>query len=298
MNLAERQRLYKDTISKLPDVTPRTRTADAFGFSNSAKIVERGLFAFNANFNALAADADQVVVHCLLRFPPEDEVYFSVFVKTELAILRQRLEEMRSTGTSRARGSGIVEERDPEEEDEPAGTVAPSASPDGLSYTDNSKNVKGYIGLDGRLYLRNKGFWDTMPVDLSTISRPVSIDKIVFGIWPPAISARRSLLAREFVGYLGNLVGPEKVHEVHVWTEETALSPAMCRMPATIPLPDIERAVADLGGHYPAGEVSSYHAALNFHARKHFVILSGLSGTGKTQLALQYALAVHGFTKN
>jgi hypothetical protein len=32
----------------------------------------------------------------------------------------------------------------------------------------------------------------------------------------------------------------------------------------------------------------------NFLPRKHFVILSGLSGTGKTQLAIKYARAVHG----
>ena len=50
------------------------------------------------------------------------------------------------------------------------------------------------------------------------------------------------------------------------------------------------------GGHYPGGEVRRYHAALNFLAHKHFVILSGLSGTGKTQLALHYARAVHGMT--
>jgi hypothetical protein len=42
--------------------------------------------------------------------------------------------------------------------------------------------------------------------------------------------------------------------------------------------------------------VRRYHAGLNFLPHKHFVILSGLSGTGKTRLALHYARAVHGFT--
>jgi hypothetical protein len=51
--------------------------------------------------------------------------------------------------------------------------------------------------------------------------------------------------------------------------------------------------VKNAGGHYPHGEVRRYHAALNFLAHKHFVILSGLSGTGKTLLALRYARAVH-----
>ena len=68
----------------------------------------------------------------------------------------------------------------------------------------------------------------------------------------------------------------------------------MRRMPATIPLGEIVGAVSELGGHYPGGEVGRFHAGLNFLERKHFVILSGLSGTGKTVLALAYARAVHG----
>jgi hypothetical protein len=64
-------------------------------------------------------------------------------------------------------------------------------------------------------------------------------------------------------------------------------------MPSTIPVEDIEAGVAGLVGYYPGGEVQRFHAALNFLPQKHFVILSGLSGTGKTQLALKYARAVH-----
>jgi len=293
MEKQERQRLYKEAVARLPEVTRATRLADAFGVSNSAKVVGGGLFAFNANFNGLGTDVDQLVVHCLLRFPPEDEVYFSLFVKADLATLRERLEEMKAAGTSRPRGGRAEEE---EEEEEEAAAAPSAASPDGLTYTNNNKNVKGYIARDGRLYLRNKSYWDTMPEDLTTISRPVAIDRIVFGIWPPAATARRSLLAREFVGYLGSLIGREKVHELDVWPDVTAVGANMRRMPDTLPLADIEAAVKALGGWYPNREVVRYHGALGFLPHKHFVILSGLSGTGKTSLALQYARAVHGIT--
>jgi hypothetical protein len=124
------------------------------------------------------------------------------------------------------------------------------------------------------------------------------IDSVLFAIWPPSASARRSLLARDFVGYLGSLVGREKIHELPVWTDIATLGPAMRRMPATIPIAEIEDAVTALGGFYPNGEVRRLHAALNFLDHKHFVILSGLSGTGKTQLALKYARAVHGLTSS
>jgi hypothetical protein len=286
MSAAERQKQYKAAVEKYASAVGKTRFSDAFGVSNSAKVIGDGLFAFNANFDSFTPDVDQIAVHCWLRFPPEDEIYFTIFVRDGLSVLADRLQEMRAAG-----GAGA------EDDGDGAGTddAKVASSPDGLSYTNNSKNVKGYIAKDGLLYLRNKSYWDTMPADLSTISKPVSIDQVVFAIWPPAATASRGLLAREFIGYLGGLIGRERVHELRVWEDAAAVDPLMQRLPASVPVDEIEAAVAASGGYYPAGEVGKIHAALNFLPKKHFVILSGLSGSGKTQLALRYAHAVHGF---
>ena len=45
---------------------------------------------------------------------------------------------------------------------------------------------------------------------------------------------------------------------------------------------------------FPPSLVRQLHAGLWFHPRRHFVVLTGLSGSGKTQLALNYALALCG----
>ena len=312
MDISERQSLYKKTLKGDPGATAKTSFRDAFGVSNSAKIVGRGLFCFNLNLENLAADVDQLVVHCLLRFPPEDEIYFSIFIKSGMPQLRARLAEMKAVGKSTPRNREGAEDEDSESSAHPVAAVAAEGSgtptgssdanaeaapvsPDGLDYAATNNNVKGYLAQDGQLYLRNKSFFDQLPEDLSTISRPVMIEKIVFGIYPPAAAARRSLLAREFVGYMGSLLGRERIHEVrNVWPESNAVSPEMARMPTTLTLEDINKAVSALGGFYPNGELTRYHAGLNFLKDKHFVILSGLSGTGKTQLALLYARAIHG----
>lgn len=307
MNFKQRQQSYKAAVAARPELAgAKAKTSDAFGVSNSAKFVEDGLFAFNANFEKFPPAAELLLVHCLVRFPPEDEIYFSILVRSGIAAFRQRLDEMRASGSAMSFAkkklkelpaaepsllSSMTQEQAHEDEEE----EEEEDERDGPSSTGNNKNVKGYIAKDGGLYLRNKSYWDILPPDLSSTVKPVQVDAIYFSIWPPAISARRSLLAQEFVGDIGASVGREKVHELRVWTDDTqSLGPEMQRMPSTIPVEVIEEAVRLSGGHYPAGEVGRLHAALNFLERKHFVILSGLSGTGKTQLAIRYARAVHG----
>ena len=285
MDTQERQRRYKEAVEAAAPTAVHLRMHDAYGFSNSAKIVEGGLFAFNVNFENLAGNVDQVVVNCLLSFPPEDQVYFSLVVKSDMVTFAGRLDDMRTAGNS-------IEGATPDEAEGADAEV--SASRDTLTYARSNNNVKGYIAEDGRLYLRNKGFWDSLPSDLSTVSKPVVIDQVLFSIYPPAASARRSMLARQFVGYLGTLIGAEKVHELQPWPDPSAVDADMRRMPATIALAKIEQAISELGGFYPGGEVRRFHVGLNFLERKHFVILSGLSGTGKTLLPLMYARAVHG----
>jgi 5-methylcytosine-specific restriction protein B len=167
-----------------------------------------------------------------------------------------------------------------------------------IKYSARNNLVPIYIAGDGRIRLRNAGFWNSLAIDLTPFGPAAEPDEIVVALYPPTASARRSLLAREFIGWLGNLAGRQKIHELPVWKDAGTLSPAMRRMPQTIPIDDIEASVKVLGGYYPNGEVRRFHAALNFLSSKHFVILSGLSGTGKTQLALKYARAVHGLTSN
>lgn len=284
MSATERQQQFEQAITGRPDVRPGARIAKNFGYSNSARVIDGGLFACTNNLEAYSANLaagktaplEQFIFLCVLTFPPQDEVYFAITVTSEAGKVNEGLKKLFREGEAR---NGQL--------------VAAGKKPGSIS-----NNVKFYITDTGHLFFHNHDFMESVrrgpgdpPLDPDCLAR---IDSILFTIWPPAASARRSLLAREFVGYLGSLIGREKVHELRVWADASAVSPEMRRMPGAIPLPDIEAAVRDLGGHYPGGEVGRFHAALNFLPHKHFVILAGLSGTGKTQLALKYARAVHG----
>ena len=285
MNLVERQQQFLDAVQKHFGTTKATRPNKLFGVSNSAKIVEGGLQLGVVNLNSAREDAEAFIFACVMKFPPEDEVYFAVLVRKDKANLLGRLAEMKRLGATRA---AEVATAVPEGEDDDEGEGAP------IKYSARNNLVPVYLARDGRLWLRNAGFWNSLSFDLTPFGPSTEPDEIVVALYPPTASARRSLLAREFIGWLGTLVGRERIHELRVWSDAAAVNPGMLRMPATIPVAEIEASVKSAGGHYPHGEVRRYHAALNFLAHKHFVILSGLSGSGKTQLALRYARAVHG----
>ncbi len=272
---------------------PKKDFRASFGVSNSAKVIEGGVQIGVSNLESFSEKNDQLVLGSILRFPPEDEVYFAIRVKGDVRSLVGRLEAMKAKGAALKVAGKAVSGDD---EDDAAEGSDFAAALDEIPYAERNNNAVVYLAHDGRLYLRNKRFWDSLRFDLTTVGPGVEVDQIQVAFWPPAASARRSLLAREFVGYLGSLVGRDKVHELEVWKDAGAVSPEMRRMPRSLALSDIEAAIAAQGGHYPAGEVRRLHGALNFLDHKHFVILSGLSGTGKTQLALQYARAVHGLS--
>lgn len=283
MSAPERQQQFEKAVRALPQIKPEANITKNFGFSNSARIIENGLFACTSNLEtpskALSADATavtQFVFLCVLRFPPEDHAYFAIEITDSSdQLIKGLLKLLR------------------EAEQQNAEKVAKGKKPGGIN-----NNVKCYITRDGHLYFHNDGFRDSLrpdpgepPLDPECMAK---VDAVHFAIWPPAATAERGLLAREFIGYLGTLIGREKVHELQVWDDPAAVRPTMRRMPSTIPVADIEAAVSSLGGYYPGGEIRRYHSALNFHPHKHFVILTGVSGTGKTLLALQYARAIHG----
>ncbi|MBB3857680.1 MoxR-like ATPase [Xanthomonas arboricola] len=294
MTLVERQKKFLEAAQYYFGTSRAVRPRELFGVSNSAKIIEGGIQLGVVNLDNVKEDVEALIFGCVLRFPPEDEVYFAVLVRKDKANFLARLNEMKRLGVATQNEAGNADFS----LENSASTEEYESPESGIRYSARNNLVPIYLAGDGRLWLRNAKFWDSLNIDMSPYGPATVPDEIVVALHPPTASARRSLLAREFIGWLGNLVGNEKIHELSVWSDVASLSPDMRRMPSLIPIEELDTAVNALGGHYPNGEVRRFHAALNFLKHKHFVILSGLSGTGKTQLALKYARAVHGLTSD
>jgi hypothetical protein len=75
MNLAEWLRQFAEAASKHFSVTKLTKLSRQFGVSNSAKIIEGGFQISVPNMVTAGRQTDAFVLACVIKFPPEDEVY-------------------------------------------------------------------------------------------------------------------------------------------------------------------------------------------------------------------------------
>src|SRR4051794_2637187 len=100
MSLDERQKQFRAKIESLPGIKPdpEARIAENFGFSNSSRVLEGGLFACNNNTETYSrkllagvTESSQFVLLCVLTFPPQDEVYFAIVVDKDAAIVNSGL---------------------------------------------------------------------------------------------------------------------------------------------------------------------------------------------------------------
>lgn len=124
-------------------------------------------------------------------------------------------------------------------------------------------------------------------------SAGVKPDKFFVAVYPSDDRTRLNPAVQEFIGSIRELIGEDKVHRMDLW-DSTSITDEMRRMPSEIGFERINKSIEALGGCYPEDLLRQFHNGLNYHARKHFVILSGVSGTGKSSLAQRYAWSVHG----
>ena len=83
MNLAERQQQFLEAVQEHFGTSKAVRPNKLFGVSNSAKVVEGGLQLGVVNLDGAREDAEAFIFACVMKFPPEDEVYFAVLVRKD-----------------------------------------------------------------------------------------------------------------------------------------------------------------------------------------------------------------------
>src|SRR3979490_732465 len=139
MDLAERQQQFLDAVQEHFGTSKAVRPNKLFGVSNGAKVVEGGLQLGVVNLDAARDDAEAFIFACVMKFPPEDEVYFAVLVRKDRTKLLARLAEMKKIGAAGKTAESAVAEG----EDEGEGAA--------IKYSARNNLVPVYIARDGHL---------------------------------------------------------------------------------------------------------------------------------------------------
>ena len=150
-----------------------------------------------------------------------------------------------------------------------------------------ANNVRFYVHSNG-LYLIQEEF-DSLLELPANAGEPIRPEAAFYA--DVDHEADLDFVEAAFVRYLGQLFGDTPFVQLGQGGVTLVGNPIN---PAGITLDELARRIEALGGRFDRQLLERYHIALNHLSHKHFVILTGISGTGKTLLAKTYAYAVLG----
>lgn len=162
-------------------------------------------------------------------------------------------------------------------------------------------DIRRSLGPDGkankvRVYLTPSGVYLLQGGDESTID-PTTQDL------GPSLSVSQALFSdinhetdldpveTAYVRHLTSLLGATPVSRL---AAQGGIAGGAAINPSSIAFDQLVQQINRLGAHYDRSLIERYHVALNHLKRKHLVLLTGISGTGKTLLARAYGHAILG----
>ena len=237
------------------------------GRANQGRFVEDGLLVGVANVESISAGLGSVGVFSVFALSPDCTVFLGIVIREDTAKLYERLKLMEERGTA---------EHD-----------ANSAEP---KYSNRNNNVSFIMRRDGTVVLKNKHPGLESEADLEPRLRA---DRFVYAI---ADRTGTSLtFVSGFVGEVAKLIELRRIVQIPLGGA-VVLPAEMKQMPRDITASEVVKRIDAYGIKYSSAIIHTLHHGLSFLEKKHFAILTGLSGSGKTSLAVRYAAAIHGLT--
>ncbi len=263
----EPKNAFKDKIRQL---VPGWHISTNFGASNSflAQTDKDRIYFAGPNLaNFHTNSASGLAIAGVVRFATGTDVYIAMYIQSAVQQVKDRLQKMLQLANS-----------------------------GDTNYSARNNNVRFVFSqTDQNFYMFNKENWIDIDFSETHVQPSITVDKLVYAVYPPGKPSFQNLATGEFIRFLRKNLGTNKVEEISVWEEdENIITPSMQRKPVDVSLKEIEDSIREQNLHYTDDLVARLHVALNHLPYKHFVILTGLSGTGKTSLIRSYAHAVHG----
>lgn len=256
-----------------PDAT--WHVLKTFGVSNSVLPlpINRRVYFGGPNVESLPnSNKTGVVIYGVARFITGVDVYLAFVIQRDFPLVKERLTKMIKLRNEE--GNNV--------------------------YAERNNNGRFVLSLDEKkFYFFNKANWDELDFNADHTKPAFRVDKIYYALYPPGKISYQSLAAGEFIHFIKKTLDDTPFVEISPWNDlDVEITHEMQRMPSSISPAEIKASIDRQGFYYADNIINRLHSALNYLQHKHFVILKGLSGTGKTSLAVAYAHAVHGIDEH
>jgi 5-methylcytosine-specific restriction protein B len=242
------------------------------GRSNRGRFIEGGMFLLEANLNSLTANLPRLGLFSRFAITPDCTAYFGIIIEEQMGVLYERLRVMRESGESEVKAEADAKTD--------GGGEKPKRN-----FSDENKHVE-FLVIPGVLYLQNRN----VELARSDWEPTLCVEKFVYAIEDRGGTSLTSVAW--FVGEVSKLIPKDRIIEIKFDGGES-IPDTLKIDPAGLSWETIAGRISKLGKTYPNDIVQALHNGLTFQSDKHFAILAGLSGSGKTSLALRYAAAIH-----
>lgn len=260
MDIKDRKNYFVEALER--ELGKDTRLPECWGSSNIARFVPGGLMLGSPNLAKLTPDCQSIGFVSRLMPLPNAEVYICGAIISEMKVLHERLEYMI--------------------------TIATSGNND---FSKDNNNVSIYLGHEGKIYLVNKkSKTDELQYPVPEFfGNPILLNTLYYSIYCPNTDNNQRTLLIGLLGELSHFLGSDKLKEIPLWGKFELLPSTLARCEVK----EVEGMIREFHTDLEIGrlifgveQISCFVSAL---LAKPFVILTGLSGSGKTKLAQSFA---------
>lgn len=257
MSLDERQSSFEHHLKS--HVPLAAHLSPCYGTSNIARMVPGGIVLAVTNLANYSTNSGPLCLVSRICPLPNAEVYFCAVIESDKLAVLNRLKAMLDANI---KGD--------------------------TNYSRENNNTSVCIASNQMLYFHNKKISEIEIPAQSYLGPPIALDKFYYAIYSPNTKSNERLILKSLIAEIGNFVGSGKVVELDVWGRFNLLSAASGSNPTAVGnmAQDFSSCVTSSGLQLSPDLAGRLIASL---LAKRFVILTGLSGSGKTKIAHAFA---------
>jgi hypothetical protein len=260
MSIEDRESDFRQKITTV--IPTNAHVSPCYGTSNIARMVPGGIVLAVTNLANYTSSSGPLSLISRICPLPNVELYFAAVILSDKQKLIQRLADMISEHSN---GNN--------------------------DYGRENNNTSACLAHDKNLYFYNKKISQISAPPQNLLGTPIKLDNFYYAIYAKNSTKDIRLILKKLLSELASFVGLNKFNELDVWGKYDLFSESESCI-TSIPtnsgdlIKDFHEAVTTAGASLQLSLAKRFITSL---ATKKFVLLTGLSGSGKTKLAELFA---------